>query len=246
MFLSSYADTMKKKKKGSFWRNSNMPFDIKTKILFRSVYVVMMFFALLSGAGVFGNLPVQDGSFWDYYTNQSNILCLLTLAAGLFLSVRSLYHPLSEKVETVFTTVEYLVAIWILITCLVYNLMLAPTIADLKYFGSYDNPMLHLFGPILFITDFLLFGKRKCLKAWEPFLALIYPYLYVAFAWIRGAIVKANPSLSKMIYPYFFLDADQIGWGMAVGWVMILSVIFIGFGYLFYVLNNLPLKRKND
>lgn len=218
--------------------------DPKSEILYRSVYLLLTFFALLSGGGVFGNPSSAPGGFWDYYTNQSNVICLIAIAAGLFLSVKSLKGPLPERWETLFARGEYLVCVWILITCLVYNFMLAPTEENLRYFGSFENPMLHLFGPLLFIGDFFLFAKRRALKGYDIALTLTYPYLYVAFAWIRGAIVKENPALSRMVYPYFFLDVDRIGWGMSIGWVAILTLAFLALGSLLFFLNRRPLSAE--
>jgi cytochrome c oxidase assembly factor CtaG len=49
---------------------------------------------------------------------------------------------------------------------------------------------------------------------------------------------------TPLIYPYFFVIIDTQGVGGVVMWVLILFVVFIAVGFLFYALDRLEIKNK--
>lgn len=218
--------------------------DRVTQVLFRSIYVVLMFFAILDSLGAFNGKFPQ--TFYVFYTNQSNYICFIAMVVGLVLSINALVHKQKEGTDKRFTQFEFLAAVWILITCLVYNFLLVPTTPNIDYFGSFNNPLLHLFGPLLFLSDYFLFGERKCLHLYSPVYILTYPYLYIAFVLIRGAILTHIGAHTDVFYPYFFLDVNSIGYGMVFVWIILLSILFVGLGYFFWYLNNRPFQKKEE
>lgn len=62
------------------------------------------------------------------------------------------------------------------------------------------------------------------------------PLIYVAFIVIRAAILKG--ATDTVLYPYFFLNIDELGAGGFCLWVSVLTVIFIAIGYVIYLLDN--------
>ena len=63
---------------------------------------------------------------------------------------------------------------------------------------------------------------------------------------IRAAFL--NGSTTALLYPYYFLDLNTLGWGGFLMWLGILFAIFVVLGYVFYLFDNYKKfkKHKND
>ena len=66
--------------------------------------------------------------------------------------------------------------------------------------------------------------------------------LYIVFIYTRAAIVNFNPEV-PYLYPYFFLNLDNLGVAGVAKWVAILFAGFIVLGYIFYGIDKL-IKSK--
>ena len=91
----------------------------------------------------------------------------------------------------------------------------------------------HVVLPIMYVLDWLLFYEHKKVKWFYPLSSVIFPVLYVAFVFIRAAIVNFNHEVTYL-YPYFFLNLDNLGVAGVAKWISILFVGFIALGYIFY------------
>lgn len=98
------------------------------------------------------------------------------------------------------------VTLYISITGLVYNLLLArvPILSS----GSISNIMLHFLAPIMAVLDWLLLTTHGRLRWRHALFWLSYILGYLIFCLIRGPFVTSGSR-----YPYFFVNVDRIGYG---------------------------------
>lgn len=107
-----------------------------------------------------------------------------------------------------------------------------------KYWRNFINPFLHLFNPLLFIFDFILFTKPGKMKWTYPLYSLIFPLIYVNVYLIVGASLGADSNPKNNIYPYPFINVGMIGYGMTFLYIFALVGVFLLIGYLVYFLDH--------
>jgi hypothetical protein len=214
----------------------------KTQLLYRIIAIVVGIFGVLVSVGVFGGYGTNH--FYFYYTNLSNYACLGFLVVDLIFVAFKLKRGEKEGNGTISPKVKFCLSIAILLTFIVADFILfnifTPSfwVSDLLLI----NIFLHFAMPLLFIFDYFAFTKRKTLKWKDPFYSLIFPLSYVAFILIRAEIV--GRSSNDFLYPYFFLDVNQLGYTGVLVWSLGLSVCFLAIGYLFVYLDHLKIKIK--
>ena len=197
------------------------------QILFQTIYCTLGVVGLLASFGLF--TAKFNSNFYVYYTNLSNYICIGFMFASLFCTMRK-----ANKKEDGFITFapafKFMCMIMIMVTFFVYNILLAKDSGVVAYFTSLNNLTLHVILPIMFVLDWVLFYEHGKTKWQYPLLSLIMPLIYVGFILIRGAIV--NHATAAVVYPYFFLDLDSLGWGGFFMWLSILIIAFVILGYL--------------
>ena len=215
-----------------------------TQLVYLSMACAIGVIAALASVGLF------DGAFrWDFYihfTNLSNYLCLGILFAELVSVIK-------KKEDSYITTapkLKFVGLLAILLTFFVYNIMLAPTKPAYINFSIFSIS-LHVFMPILYVVDWILFYDKQ--TNWKyPLFTVIFPLAYVVFVFAHAACFGFDSSISNFagtgphIYPYFFLNIDKIGVGGVLTWIGILAVAFIALGYLMYGVDKLLLKKRNN
>lgn len=180
----------------------------------------------------------------NYFTLMSNILCVVYFAAGAFYQLRGKSIP--------FWRLKGPVLLYILITGVVYHFMLhghfAMEAADLVKEGStlvmsqLSNTLLHYVMPALTLLDWLLFDEKGRYPARDPFLWLLFPLFYAVYVNIRVATGAVLGLYDGSRYPYFFMDADLLGWGNVLLIMMGMAVGFALLGHLLRGLDNLLAK----
>lgn len=214
------------------------------QLIYQTVYIVLGVIGFIHSLGYFSQSFNFD--FYLYYTNLSNYICLGIMIAIFVSTIKS-----ANKKEDGFVQVapkfKLMCVIMILVTCLVYNFLLARENGVYNYFMSIGNLTNHLILPIMFVLDWVLFYEHGKVKWYYPLLCTIMPLIYVAFIIIRALIINATIGVgySGLLYPYFFLDASTLGWGGVIGWVFALLIIFIAIGYIFYAFDNLKRWKEN-
>ena len=210
-----------------------------------------LLFVLLVGVGLILDLMTwmkePHNEFLVYYTTQSNILTWIIM----FIHLKNTYKDIKNKkmkgTSNDMIPFHFLAGIWILITSLVYNVLLSSPFTLSYWTDHIHNCILHLFGPILFILDLYLFSKRKQVKTYVPLLCVTYPYLYIISILMRGryltGLYHGKIPHSYVVYPYFFLDVNHLGYLGVLRWVMILSVIFVLLGYVMHFIYS---KTHNE
>ncbi len=210
-----------------------------TQLIFQVVYCTLGLFGVLGSLGYFK--AEFNGDFYLYYTNLSNYICLGFMVAALIITAKQAYKNESGAVK-VAPTFNFLCVIMILVTCLVYNILLAKENSVAHYFLTIHNLLLHTILPIMFIVHWAVFCEHGKLRWYHPFLCTVMPLIYVAVILVRSAILHGKTS--GLLYPYFFLNVDKLGWGGVCGWVAILLVVFIAIGYIFYFFDNFQTFRQ--
>nr|WP_246286816.1 Pr6Pr family membrane protein [Schumannella luteola] len=94
----------------------------------------------------------------------------------------------------------------IVVTGSVFGFVLAPGL-QLRDEAVVATALFHNVSPVLFALAWLVFGPRRWWSIRIAALAFIWPAVWLAFTFTRGAITDW--------YPYPFLDVNQVGAGTA-------------------------------
>lgn len=210
-----------------------------TQLIFQSFFCAIGFVGIVACFGIFDDILNPRWDFYVHFTNLSNYLCIGVVFAELV-------HTAKKRENSYVTTAPFLKFIGvlaILLTFLVFNFLLAgqPDRAPQANWRV-GSMCFHVILPIMYVLDWLLFYEHKKVRWFYPLASVIFPVLYVAFVFIRAAIVNFNPDV-PYLYPYFFLNLDNLGVAGVAKWVAMLFVGFIALGYIFYVIDML-IKSK--
>ena len=210
-----------------------------TQLIFQSFFCAIGFVGIVASFGIFDDILNLRWDFYVHFTNISNYLCIGVVFAELV-------HTAKKRENSYVTTAPFLKFIGvlaILLTFLVFNFLLAgqPDRAPQANWRV-GSLCFHVILPIMYVLDWLLFYEHKKVRWFYPLASVIFPVLYVAFVFIRAAIVNFNPDV-PYLYPYFFLNLDNLGVAGVAKWVAMLFVGFIALGYIFYVIDML-IKSK--
>ena len=182
-------------------------------------------------------------NWYVYYTNISNYFCMfVVLAEVIFTGVKLARHQ-TKGFNDVHPGVKFAALIDIFVTMFLYNILLVDATSNIftiTYWKDIYCVLFHLVCPLLFFVDWLLFHEHGTVKWHYPFFVLILPLLYVAYILIRGSILKRIGAQSwQIIYPYFFLDINSLGYGKTALWIAVLVAIFLALSYLIFLLDNI-------
>ena len=162
---------------------------------------------------------VQFLSFFTILTNILVAICftllLLQFAANNFFI----------KPKTMAAT-----AVYITVVAAIYNIILRYLWSPTDWQLLADN-LLHVVVPALFVGYWLFAVPKKDLRWKDSLYWLIYPFIYLIYTVIRGAITN--------LYPYPFADVTTYGYAKVLtnGAIimilfLLLSLAFIGLGKL--------------
>lgn len=211
----------------------------------RTVQLIFQsFFCAFGVVGIFSSIGFFDYKFYDVFyvmfTNLSNYLCVGIMFAQL---VQTAKKKGDGYVNTA-PILMFIAMLGILLTFLVFNIMLAPTREAALNF-SVGSILFHVVLPLMFIADWILFYERKQIKWYYPLLSVFFPLTYAAFIFIRAWALNFNPS-APSIYPYFFLNLDNLGVAGVAKWILILFVCFVVVGYIFFAFDRLIKSPKKQ
>ena len=176
------------------------------------------------------------GGIW-YYSVLSSLSVMLLTAAYLALSVVSLFTGAIVRLP-VLEIAHFAVAVNITVLLLVFWF---GHVVHLKheYLQSANHLLMHTLAPVLFLVDFFLFDRIVLLSAPQVLWCLSIPLFYSVQTFTHAAV---NPKLrfrSGRRYPYFFMDADTLGWFRirkppgVIWWTLLGLGLTLGLGYLF-------------
>ena len=201
-----------------------------TQIIFQSFYCAIGLIGIIASLGVFDDIINLRWDFYVHFTNISNYLCFAIVLAELSQSAKKN----NDSYVTTAPFLKFIGVLAILLTFLVFNFLLAgQPDRDPQANWRISSISFHVILPIMYVIDWLLFYEHKKTRWFWPLTSVIFPLLYVAFVYIRAAIMSFNPEV-PYLYPYFFLNLDNLGVAGVAKWVVILFAGFITLGYIFY------------
>ena len=207
--------------------------------------------ALSAAVGVLLSAAGSEGSFMSgstvfmYFTIQSNLAIAFVCAGGIGLVLKKSVPPRRWFV------VKFVFTVSITLTGTVFCFILAPTMGSHAW--NVQNVLTHVVVPVAAIADFFLTGVMGEFKKSDVFFVTIPPLAYAAYAGI--AYAAGWKFAFGVSYPYFFLN-----WGIPAGafgfskelpfigvvwWMILLSGLIIGVGYL-YLAIIARLKRRAE
>ena len=210
------------------------------QLIFQSFFCAIGLIGIVASFGIFDDILNPRWDFYVHFTNLSNYLCIGIVFAELV-------HTAKKEADSYITTAPFLKFIGvlaILLTFLVFNFLLAGQAdRDPQDNWRVRSICFHVILPIMYVFDWLLFYEHKKVKWFYPLTSVIFPVLYVAFVFIRAAIVNFNPEV-PYLYPYFFLNLDNLGVAGVAKWIGILFAGFIALGYIFYGIDKIIKSKK--
>lgn len=201
------------------------------QLIYRCIYLGLAFFGILESFGLLaGQKPSLECMIW--YTSLSNFLCFGIMIALVYTTAKHIkYNKLYGESNNV-GKLKFYSSIAIFVTFIVYNFILVDNMFS-EGWNNLGNLTKHIICPLMFVIDGILFDEHHKLTVLDPLKCTILPLIYVAFILIRGAFL--NPETYQgTIYPYFFLDVNNLGYFGVFKWVLILVIVFIIIAYLFF------------
>ena len=107
--------------------------------------------------------------------------------------------------------------------------------SDTSLFASIGNIILHIVVPIVALLDWCLFDPKGLLRATDPVVWLLIPYCYYTYVLIRAQFGIVY--LDGALYPYIFLNAQQLGWQQVLLNIGLMTLAFLALGYVLFGLD---------
>jgi hypothetical protein len=166
------------------------------------------------------------GRFFGYFTILTNLLVALSLTISL-LSRESLARFFSVP------STQTAIAVYIFAVGLGYNILLRHLWKPQGLQWLADE-LLHDMVPLLYLLFWIFCVAKQELKWKNIFPWLLYPYIYLVFALVRGSV--------DGFYAYPFINADGIGYAAVLMNAVALFIVFVILSSLFVGIAKL---RKN-
>ena len=183
---------------------------------------------ILSLVGLFLNSGIIQKKFrksmFVYFTNLSLVFCVLFFTASIALKSGGLLHFSNGFVLIAVTT-----------TIATFHFVLAPSRrrVDKDYKLHFSDFVAHYSVPLLVIADWLIFAEKGAFVFYYPLLwgipFVVYFFMTIIYAKCGGYLEYAESR-----YPYRFIDFDTAGLKTVWRNIIILFLVIIALGYLFF------------
>lgn len=207
-------------------------------LVFRIAALALIAAGVVRITGIFTPSPSWNALL--YYTVLSNLLCLVWVALLVVRTARDLRAGGDRGWSTPSAYWSGAVMMAITVTMLVYLVVLVPSAfvqgGDYQPFSLTDN-LIHVVTPCLLIADWLLFAPKGRLRWGDPLRWTLIPYAYLVFAFVYSGL--GGRFAAGASYPYPFLDVATHGIGGVAIRVLVLSVVLVGVGYVYVVVDRL-------
>lgn len=118
----------------------------------------------------------------------------------------------------------------------VYNLLLSMLPHQTIWYAMGDY-IHHLVAPIAVPLWWVVFVRHGTLGWSAPLIWALYPLAYSIYTVARAQFMPPGTGINSR-YPYFFMDADQLGWPMALLSMAGIAVGFVLFGLMAVALDK--------
>ncbi|MCA8096160.1 Pr6Pr family membrane protein [Burkholderia contaminans] len=136
------------------------------------------------------------GNYLSYFTQLSSLYAAAMLAVGLWRIAR----PGSARYESM----RGAAVLYVLITAIVYELLLARLDALHHVTPAFNNWVLHRIVPLVMLCDWLYVEPRLPIPRRSAFVWLGFPIVYLSYTLVRGSF--------ENWYPYPFVDPRPHGY----------------------------------
>ena len=176
-----------------------------------------------------------------YFTVQSNIAIILITIAFLVFDFVKLKNP-QFVIPNWLLIFKYIFTVGITLTFFVFLFILTPAIIytnNVSFLFSVNSICEHNIVPILAILDWFLFDDSSKINRSTILYGLIFPIVYMFFAFFVGSLGADFGEGSN--FPYFFMDYNTQSWfnlgnGQigVIYWIifLIFFILIIGWGLL--------------
>lgn len=215
------------------------------QLIFQSVYTALALVAIAGSVGFYEMRFTRD--FYIYFTNISNYLSAGIVLAELIQTARKR----GDGYVTVAPRLRFISMLGLVLTFLVFNLLLAKDPARepaLNY--KVECLLCHIVLPVMYVVDWLLFYEHGRVRWTWPLLSALYPIGYLLYVFAHAALLRFDSSAMNyagtdpIIYPYFFLNPERVGFGGMAMWIAALLAGFILGGFLFMLIDRVLGKLK--
>ena len=217
------------------------------QLIYQTIYVTLGLVGMVACLGIFDNIHTIRWDFYVHFTNISNFLCIGVMLACLIQTARKKEDGYVKTAPAL----KFISMLGILLTFLVFNIMLAGAPGrDPQANWRIGSLAFHVVLPIMYVADWFLFRERKKCKWYYPLVSVGFPVGYVIFLLIHAIILKFDASIlipsttTPLIYPYFFVNLDNLGVPGVLMWIGILSAAFVAVGFVFFGLDKLGKKKQ--
>ena len=216
------------------------------QLIFYTIYCTLGLVGCVATTGILDDINTIRWDFYVHFTNISNFLCIGVMLACLIQTARK---KEDSYVKTA-PVLKFISMLGILLTFLVFNIMLAGAAGrDPQANWRIGSLTFHVVLPIMYVADWFLFRERKKCKWYYPLVSVAFPIGYIIFLLIHAIILKFDSSIliptttTPLIYPYFFVNLDNLGVTGVLTWIGILSAAFVAVGFVFFGIDHLGKKK---
>lgn len=155
--------------------------------------------------------------FFSFFTILTNILVAFSFTV--------LAINIDGRISRFFlkNTVQTAITLYILIVGLVYNTVLRWQWSPQGWQRIADEA-LHVVTPGLTLIYWVFNVQTKQLRWENAYPWLLYPFIYLLYVMIRGSF--------SHFYPYFFINADELGYAKAIMNALYVTAAFLGVALL--------------
>lgn len=179
---------------------------MKTSTLRKTTAALRITIGLMMGGSIIwqiadrvANNVFRPHQYFTFFTIDTSLI------AGVVFLVGGFYAWNNAADTRLFSVVRLSSATMSVIVAVVYNALLRdlpPAKADIGYeWPVLPNELLHVWGPILMVVEFLLGAGAFVLRYRAAFTTLIFPFVWLAFTVVRG--------MADGWWPYFFLNPTE-------------------------------------
>lgn len=193
---------------------------------------VIGWFALILQLYVMLNTNAKNGigvtstviNFFSFFTILANILVAISLTSTIVFPKSRLGFFFSKPAT------QSAIGLYIIIVGIVYSVALRK-IWNPEGLQLVADRLLHDLIPLLYLFYWLLFTPKKVLQWKKVSSWLIFPAIYLVYSLIRGAVVNW--------YPYYFINAQELGYGKVAITSLVVLAVFIVFGVILVLINRI-------
>lgn len=157
-------------------------------------------------------------NFFSFFTIESNLLAMVTLAVLVVLGLRR--RALGRGLQVLLLCATT----YMVVTGIVYNTLLRGIELPQGATLGWSNEILHLIAPLWMLVDWLLSARERDVRWRDTAIVAIYPVAWLACTMLRGPVTLDQAAGDGTWYPYPFLDPASHANGY-VGVVIICVVI---------------------